>query len=848
MTNHRLTVAASIAVLAAALSLYSLLSGNLWLAASIGAVAAVALAGSLTRLSTVQAAIAATACVLIAVLPPLAGHGVAGLVGGVVVVALTALSATGARILRVFATLATYLAVELFYLNVVFANGLSYGRLVPSAASVASLAAIPGKASASFQYSPPVPTNSQVDFIVAAGVALVAITVDILAVRLRRPALAGLPLLLLFSVPVASTLKSFGLSQVLTFGIGIAAYLALLSADGRQRLRMWGRLVTIRRLQPGSDGSQAPDTRQMAASGRRVGLAAVGVAMLVPVILVGATPKDLFNKTLSPGGGGGGLITAGSGIDPLGSVNSELASRPEPVLTYRTNARDPQDQYLQELVLNYDEHSGTWVTYLPARTQLVRRPQLPEPVQGLTAKVPIDKATTTITLDGVEENAALPLPYAPVEIGSVGAPLAESPGTLMVFDGDQQLGPQFTVVSDEALPTKADLNGVFRYPASIEQQYGGYNGPDASKLYKIAAAQTAGAATPLQQAYDLQQWFSASGTFSYTIQQNQTDTGSWLYRFLTSTKSGDCQQFAPAFAILARLLGIPSRVAVGYTAGSPVGDGQWTVTTSDAHAWPELYFPNAGWVRFEPTPSGANGQGTAQAPPYAIGPPPDSVPPGGTSGQTGALPPAGTGKPGSQFAGHHHIPGGDVGTAGPASRPRARFPVGLVLGIVAVLLIALPGASRWLTARRRWMTASGDAAQAHAAWRELTDYLTDYGLGSGPSESPRALAGRVAEAAGLSPAATAAVTRIGAAEERARYARTALPGEGLREDVALVRKALAARADLPHRALARLLPASTLAAAREGLESASHALSWLESPLPTLRRSLRRTAQPRRAG
>jgi TgpA N-terminal domain/Transglutaminase-like superfamily len=843
MTNHRLTFAAGIAVLAAALSLYALLSGNGWMAASIGAVAAAALAGTLTRLATIQAAAAATVAVLIAVLPPLAGHGVAGLVVGLLVVALAALSATGARALRVLATLATYLAVELFYLNVAFASSLSYVRFIPSAASVASLAALPSKASASFQYSPPVPTNSQVDFVAAAGVALVAIIVDILAVRLRRPALAGLPLLLLFSVPVASTLKSFGVAQTLTFGLAIAAYLALLSADGRQRLRMWGRLVTMRRLQGGSDGGLAPDTRQMAASGRRVGLAAVGLAMLVPVILVGTSPRDPFGKTASPGGDGAGIITAGSSLDPLGAVNGELAGHPVTVLTYRTNARRPQDQYLQELVLNYDEHTDTWVTYQPTRAQPVRHIQLPESVQGLTADIPIAKVTTTITLDGVDEGAALPLPYAPVAITSFGSPLSESPGTLMVFDQNQQLGPQYTVVSDEAQPTKTELNGEAKYPGPIEKEYGGYSGPDASRLLKIAEKETSGAATPLQQAYDLQQWFSASGTFSYSVQPKLTDTGGWLLRFLDNTRTGDCQQFAPAFATLARLLGIPSRVAVGYTAGTAKA-GQWQVTTADAHAWPELYFPLAGWIRFEPTPSGSNGQGTAVAPPYAQGAPPDSITPG-SPGQTNVPPPGSSVGKGNQFAGHHHIPGGDAGAVGPAQHAPGRFPVGLVVGIVALLLLALPGAGRWLTTRRRWMRASDDATRAHAAWRELTDYLTDYGLESAPSESPRALAGRVAQAASLGPAATAAVGRIGAAEERARYARTAIPGEGLRADVTLVRKALAADVGIPHRMRARILPASTLAKGREGLESASHALSWLESPLPTLRRGPRRVSAQR---
>ena len=248
MTNHRLTIAAGLAVLAASLSLFSLLIGSSWLTASIGAVATVAIAGTLTRMSTVHAAIAACVAVLIAIVPILIGYGLPGDVAAAAVLALTAASLTSARIPRAFAAICTYIAAPLLYLNAIFAASASRAGVIPTSRSLAILAGLPGRTSAEFRHSPPIPAVRPVEFVVAGGVTLVAITVDILAVRLRRPALAGLPLLLLFSVPVASSLKSFGVLQTLAFGIGIAAYLSLLSADGRQRLRMWGRLVSIRRM------------------------------------------------------------------------------------------------------------------------------------------------------------------------------------------------------------------------------------------------------------------------------------------------------------------------------------------------------------------------------------------------------------------------------------------------------------------------------------------------------------------------------------------------------------------------------------------------------------------------
>ncbi|MBX4421528.1 transglutaminase-like domain-containing protein, partial [Mycobacterium tuberculosis] len=65
-----------------------------------------------------------------------------------------------------------------------------------------------------------------------------------------------------------------------------------------------------------------------------------------------------------------------------------------------------------------------------------------------------------------------------------------------------------------------------------------------------------------------------------------------------STRTGYSGHFAPAMALMAREVGIPARVAVGYlpTAATADGGTSFAVGTGDAHAWPELYFENVGWV------------------------------------------------------------------------------------------------------------------------------------------------------------------------------------------------------------------------------------------------------------
>ncbi len=92
--------------------------------------------------------------------------------------------------------------------------------------------------------------------------------------------------------------------------------------------------------------------------------------------------------------------------------------------------------------------------------------------------------------------------------------------------------------------------------------------------------------------------------FSYDTRVNLGTTADALDKFLFSTHKGFCEQYAAAFAELARSIGLPTRVAVGYQPGTQSADGKWHVEEKDAHAWPEVWLgPTVGWYRFEPTPN-----------------------------------------------------------------------------------------------------------------------------------------------------------------------------------------------------------------------------------------------------
>lgn len=119
-------------------------------------------------------------------------------------------------------------------------------------------------------------------------------------------------------------------------------------------------------------------------------------------------------------------------------------------------------------------------------------------------------------------------------------------------------------------------------------------------LYEQARRVTAGATSPYAAILALESWFRQRGGFRYDEQPPLSDRPP-LIDFVTASRAGYCQHFAGAMAVMARLLGIPARVAVGFTSGK-YRDGAWTISDHNAHAWVEVWFPGHGWVPFDPTP------------------------------------------------------------------------------------------------------------------------------------------------------------------------------------------------------------------------------------------------------
>jgi hypothetical protein len=806
MASHRRTLAAAVATIAASLSLYPIFYGSLWLFAGLASVLVVAAAGTATRVRRLPWPVA--------------------LAGGLVAL--------------------------LLWLNLAFSNARSLWHLLPTPASIAALAHLVSAGFAeSSKYAPPVPELRGMVLLAAAGIGITALLTDLIAVRLQSAALAGLPLLLLFTEPFTLSVSRGFVGTTIAFVAGVAGYLALLSSEGRDRIREWE--------QPDPDAKSAPDTRPLAAAGRRVGFASVVIALCLPLFLPGLHVTRLFGGQPGIGGNAGGGSGGGVAVgfpSPDAQLSSELhAAKASTVLTYTSTAAIPD--YLQLYVAD-DLTDHGWGLFTVPESLVPASPKLPAP-PGLTSDLGLSKVTTSITIAsdvGQDQLSALPVPYPATTVTAPGSVIADRT-TLMVVDPGVTLSKlHYSVTSLSNDPPVSQLESAQPPAASIKDHYLSVpTAYDSLKALAESVVTKAKASDPFAEAVALQDWLSG-GTFKYTLSAASVENAAQLSRFLNVTKAGYCQQFAYAMAVLARLLGIPSRVAYGFTSGTPTGT-DWVVTTHDAHAWPELYFQGFGWLRFEPTPSGDDGQGTASAPQYTIPLSDPGAPPNLATATGAPTPSAKSTSPNPALAhliGNGFDQGGGAGAAGGASAggPPVWEVLGLVIAGLVVLAAVAPWFARLVVRRRRWYAwrlrsrrhsrrspnradgtaddsarGSGDTigsidttgdddsdgldvAWAHAAWCELRDDLVDHGTGYLPSESPRAAAVRAGTSLTLAEPALAALGRIAMAEERARYAARPVDGSGLRRDSTTVRRAIAAAVPRRTRWRARLLPASVL--------------------------------------
>ncbi len=689
--------------------------------------------------------------------------------------AIAVVAATGMAARTVRASILVVLLVETgmlaLTLTVMFARSVAVLGFLPGPASLHTLGHLVTEAFTAIALSPsPITASAGLVLMTAAGLGTVAIVVDTIAVSLHHPDIAGLPILAVYTVAVVVDRDGVGWPL---FTGAAAGWVALLLTDANRRLGQWGRTITTGTGHPGEPGEPGePGGITLVRLGRRLGAGAVVVAVVIPALVPGLTPRLPWG--VGGTGGSGPASTRVNVVNPILDLRQSLVQpQNSPVLTYRTS--DGRPEYLRMTTLD-NVNGNTWAPAQltsPANHEVGRG--LPPP-EGLSDTVATTAVTTTVHVANLAEKW-LPLPMWTMKVGIKGRWLYDT-FTRNVFSlARTTQGLTYTADGIREQLNSSVLQSMGSYPVDVASDLE-LPADLPAPVAQDAARVTAGATTTYEQAVLLQNWFRNPRNFTYSTTAPNESGVSAIEAFLQA-REGFCVQFASTMAVMARTLGIPARVDVGFTGGVRQPDGSYLVTAHDAHAWPELYFSGVGWVPFEPTPS----LSTAKAPSYAPG---GSTAPGtGTGTPDGTanapMPAPATGARAPQLHGRLGDPANPAtsrpgATAAGTSHTGSAMP-GRVAAVAALglLIVLCPAGVRIVVRRRRWTAASraqqaDPSALVEAAWDELGEDALDLGYAWPASRTPRQVATELTAQARLDASTARELVALSHLVERARYA------------------------------------------------------------------------------
>ena len=494
----------------------------------------------------------------------------------------------------------------------------------------------------------------------------------------------------------------------------------------------------------------------------RLAMGAAPVALLVAAAglvlgpnLPGAQATPLVELRGSGGGGDTSRIT----VSPLVDLKARLTSNP---VTELFTVRSPVPAYWRLTAL--EEFDGRiWSsrgTYRPAGDQLPKDAG----DQALTYKVTQDFQI------GPLDSFWLPAAYRPGRVDLEGARVNAESLTLLT-EQESAEGLVYKVQSEIPRYTPADLAQAGGDPGRDMHRYLELPEDFPDDVRELARDKAANANGPFEQALALQDFLRNNYTYDEAAPAGHSDDH--LRYFLFRSKIGYCEQFAGAFAAMARSIGLPARVAVGFTPGAyDQALDVFHVTTKEAHAWPEVHINGMGWVSFEPTPGRFDPNPTNYTGTYN----PSAFPVVTTttttvSGADPAAPTPTTVRP--------ETPEEDPFQSEETSSERgiAGWLVRMALvGLVAVAVLAVPPAlkQRRRTRRRR----SGPArVRVAGAWSEALDRLREAGTAPGATLTPMEFARGGAPSVGADVGTP--MTRLARLFTKASYS----PGDPSEEEV-----------------------------------------------------------------
>jgi transglutaminase-like putative cysteine protease len=617
--------------------------------------------------------------------------------------------------------------------------------VVPGPASRAQLGGVLARAAQQIRVGlPPVPETTELLCLVVVAVGLVAVVVDLLAVSLAAPACAGLVLLGVIAVPAA---VSDRMLPWWTFALSAVSFALLLAVDTQRRQSAWGDPVVSGRVTYGR-----PVTAVCVVT---AGAVAVALFIGVTATAVG-TGRATRSRVQGP--------VVGIGLNPFTSLRGQLSTE-QAVPLLRVHGLD-QRAYLRALTLSRFVNGVGW-------QQGPLDPAVPAG-DGATERLPLPAGVVTPVSGSTLEVQIVPINYTDSWLPSFGYPLAlggispswrYDPNAITVFSDRRQRAEPYTELgvlprADPQLLRAAGRVGGAAF-AAADPRYLDTGGVD-RRVTQLAARITAGTRTAFDATVALNRWFTEpTNGFRYDLRTTPGTSGDALVDFLFTGHRGYCEQFASAMAIMLRTQHVPARVAVGFTPGTVIGDSR-LITTEDAHAWVEAWFPVAGWLPFDPTPLSV---ARTVPPVYATNPTPASglaLPP---------RPPPVTVSPPE--------PSHPLAAVRPRSLPSRATPGAAVrLGLTVtgflgfgMLMGLVPLGVR--EGRRRWrmhLVGVGGPRAVSAAWQEVLAESADRRVVAPVGETVRATAQRLVDEHGLDEAGQAGLRVLVDAVERTWYA------------------------------------------------------------------------------
>ena len=572
------------------------------------------------------------------------------------------------------------------------------------------------------------PTPSTEGFVAAAAIGawVAAFLADAAAFRLQATFEAVVPSLTLFVFSSALGPDSHRVLYSIAYLAGLLLFVLVSTATRRAETTSW------------FAGRRGGGATTIAQGGVKLAAVGVVVAALVGPALPGAHSESLVQWRHHNGNRGPrNRVT----VSPLVDIHSRLTDEgTTEFFTVKTTGSTPRYWRLTAL----EDFDGTiWKSsnsYKGAQGRLPRGEPSNAPERTLRQDYSIQELSSIW----------LPAAVRPERLsGQSGARYDDESGSLISSTANAN-GLDYTVVSRIPRFSEADLARVSKsIPDRIRKRYLALPRDFPERVTGEAKRVTASAPTQYRKALALQTYFR-SARFTYSLDVNLGTDEKAIVQFLFETRTGFCQQFAGTYAAMARAIGLPARVAVGFVPGVLKEDG-FHVRGKDAHAWPEVYLSGYGWVPFEPTP--AAGRGLPGGDTYAGTPAYQTVTSDDPASTATSAPPTTTapaaGSPSNRNIEDLNVGAGTSSSSG-GHRAWWRHPVAILLvlaGLAAAGLAAVP-VVRTLRHRRRRAAAVTPRARVLVAWEEAEEILAvAAGLPRRPAETPLEYARRVSEAA-----------------------------------------------------------------------------------------------------